>query len=809
MVDVNNRQSTALTHTDALKRMSASLSSPLTAPVSQSSNLLQYRALFQLFSYARAKRQSAEHLVRDAMTGGVVVPFCLVTSADTLPSDAAAATTAPTIPRVSPTPTLLTGEQPLPLDEGQGRSAATDDRVPPLLLLPSSKCIATLASLVADGFFQLTPLASTAERVREAPSAFRSECEPRDFFTLLALLYPDCCVPDDVPRAVAALRRTNTTSSAAAAAAHTGSTGASSERTTPATLRASSPPSSMQASTTASRGWRSPVAHDSRPVLVANVDGTLGAAAGPLRLTPLPPPDAPADSFAASRSAFVSASPQLLSPMQPALAEFPPDASQVANASVAAATTSVATTGASGLLLLPEVDPVPLTLDDANVLLECRRSLATVLLSSLNEALHDVQYRELERGRPAVTSTKERRSSEAVALHATSEVLLTVKAMLMTLMAAAEVWWRRWRQQSDGAQQKTEVSLPSFSSSPHAVLCELLAKDAGAAARFTTLAVEDWTWGRDGTAMAQWYDQTLQSLLQSSEAAGLKLDAFLQTAKSFAAQQGSSVSRAPTLVLHRPSDGHPAVQLNLSFVSSLNGAIALPVMPVQTGELQLLLHPCVVRPRGSDSVVVVSSRGHEMLFDATASPTAEFLQSCAATACPAATLQSSGAALPALLRHRFGCLSASERGAVRAFLSDRQSLSAVLDKNAAMLARLTLWAEGLWPPAISAYRGDAATSGLATTEDGYELAASIKESVLFSRPFNASVGRYLREVLLLNGFDQMTLERWIRKVCEDLAGDTGFVKHRTTLSALVKFAALQSKWTWTSEISDLQKLYLS
>ncbi|KPA80018.1 hypothetical protein ABB37_05045 [Leptomonas pyrrhocoris] len=761
--------------------MSGAFSVPVSPSATQSSNLLQYRALFQVFTYARVKKQSAEPLARDAMTGGVVVPFVLPFRTATSETPYAAVATP------SAQQTKLTASQ------SQPQTITGEGEYGHVLLLPSSKCISTLATLLADGFFNMSPLSSTVEKVHGAPHQHRSECEARDLFTLIELLYPDCFVAEALPRALLALRRAESTTPRAWQSSYSAT-------------RAVSPSNSPQAAVSLSRGWKSPPAQDAR-----NGDDGFGGeeVAEPAQCL-LPSTDPPSSFLVESRSGLPVPLADVHSPTKSSVSELTLDPAHLANSSVAPGAAVLAG------MMVPEVDPVPLAVEGMNDLLACRRSLATVLLSSLNEALHDVQYRELERSRP---TAKERAvpqsSSEAVALRISSEVLLTAKMLLMSVMAASEVWRRRAVKAYTDAEKSNEATPVSQLPSPYLVLHELFEQDESIAAQFTAIPVEEWTWGRDKESTARWYDQTLDRLLQSTEAAGVHLDAFLQSSKTFSTQQGEAVSHAPTLLLHRPSDGRPAVELNLSFMDTLNCAVPLPAMPLQLGEVQLLLHPRVVRE--TKAGVTVSSRGHELLFDAAASPTADFLQSCVSSPCPWTMLQESGGELPAHFRHRFHEFSPSERNMIKTFLEDSHLLGAFLEKNAPMLARVTLWCDGQWPTSTAVSRsgntdlgGDASAvvEAAATSGGGSDLAAEIKDAVMFRRPFNAAVGRYVREMVVLNGFDQDTLERWICHICRNVACDDAFPAHKAVFAALVKFAALQCKWTWTSAVDELQKQYL-
>jgi hypothetical protein len=751
--------------------------------VAQSSNLLQYRALFQVFTYARFKKQSAEKLVRDAMTGGVVVPFSLPQANETVLSAAVSAQSS-VQGAVTPSSSVQPHPSLSPTTAAESRSQPTH-----VLLLPSSKCIGTLATLLADGFFNVAPLMSTVENVHGTPYRHRGECEPRDYFTLIQLLYPDCFVAEAVPRALLAMRRAEITSP------HTFDGFTTATRTV-------SPCTSPQTSVSGPRSWRSPPAQDPPGSNSLVDDGAAAREQGSFLAEP--------------RSDLLSSTPGLPpSPTRSTVSELILDPAHVLTSNVAPpALTST---------MVPEVDPVPLTLEGTEDLLACRRSLAVVLLSSLNEALHDVQFRELERSRPMTQERKGGTVSEAAALQVSQEIFLTAKMLLMSVMTASEVWRRRewavYKESESSACSHSTLPLPS----PHAVLYELFVHDASTAAQFTKVPVEEWAWGRGTKETVQWYDRTLDNLLHSAETAGVCLDTFLQLSKTAEVQQGREVSRAPTLLLHRPCDGHPAVEFNLSFLDDFNRGVALPTMPVQLGELQLLLHPCVARKRAASSNDggTLSSRGHELLFDAAASPTADFLQFCVTSACPPTMLQEFGDGLPAHFRHPFQELSVSERVMIKNHLEDQQLLSAFLDKNAPMLARLTLWCGGQWPPADATLRSSGNLrvtpkhreqpmdpAEIVTSSGDYELAADIKESVMFRRPFSASVGRYVREMVVLNGFDQVTLERWIHHICNDVAHDGALVAHRGTLAALVKFAALQRKWTWTSATAGLQKQYL-
>ncbi|KPI86745.1 hypothetical protein ABL78_4162 [Leptomonas seymouri] len=734
--------------------------------VAQSSNLLQYRALFQVFTYARVKKQSAELLARDAMTGGVVVPFCLPSNVVVSEAPFSAVSTQ------SSKQTILTADQ----QQQQQQAVSSEAEYSHVLLLPSSKCIGTLATLLADGFFNIAPLSSTAEKVRGAPYQHRSECEARDYFTLIELLYPDCFVAEALPLALLAMRRAEVTT-----------------------------PQASQSTRLATRDWKSPPVQDPRVGDDLDGEGAAGLARSP---PPLPCTQNSIPTESSSREISVVSG--LQSSAKSTATELVLDSFHLAGSSAAIPTSVPAGT------MVPEVDPVVLDIASISGLLECRRSLATVLLSSLNESLHDVQYRELERSKSTGTvGATPTQSSEAAALCLSSEFLLTAKILLLSCMAASEVW----RRQAVSAYEKAESSIGTSGvsqlPSPYDVLKKLFEQEEAIVENFTTVPVEDWVWGRDREVLAQWYDRVLGRLLLSAEAAGVHLDSFLQSSKSSASKQGEAVSRAPTLLLHRPSDGRPAMELNLSFVDTLNFALPLPVMPLQAGEVQLLLHPCVVRK--TKTGLMVSSRGHELLFDSAASPTADFLQSCVTSACTSAMLQDSGAGLPVHFKRRFHELSTSEQRMIKAFLEDPQLFGLFLEKNAPMLARLTIWCEGKWPPLRGSphnCNGDEGGGELpvvgvaATSNEGGKVAAQIKESVMLRRPFNAAVGRYVREMVVLNGFDQATVERWIDHICNDIAQDGAFSTHRATLAALVKFMALQNKWTWSPEVDALQKQYL-
>ncbi|CCW67031.1 unnamed protein product [Phytomonas sp. Hart1] len=107
-------------------------------------NLSEYRALLQVLVYASQKSHEAAAVIHDALVGGVVATF---------------------------------------FDQQQ--------RFQNGVLLPSSKCIATMAPLISEGFYSPS-LSYTLDNPFSTRYQPLSESHGRDFFTLVILLFPDC-----------------------------------------------------------------------------------------------------------------------------------------------------------------------------------------------------------------------------------------------------------------------------------------------------------------------------------------------------------------------------------------------------------------------------------------------------------------------------------------------------------------------------------------------------------------------------------------------------------------------------------------
>ncbi|GET93190.1 hypothetical protein, conserved [Leishmania tarentolae] len=773
------------------RRMRCSSSTPaLTPAVARSSNLQHYRALLQVMTFAAQREQTAEQVIRDAMMGGVAVPFTVTQNSK------------------APTTTMKTG------DPSCTNSSDTPVSVDHLargdvgiitLLMPSSKFIGTLALLLADGFFSFAPLSSTVEKSRGTSYQHRSECQVRDLFTLIMLLFPECFIAETPQRTALEMRET--------------------ERSVSETH------SSNHAESDAPH--QSSVLRVSRPISPTPLILSLGQCTSSVQRIHTNVTERrsmTADSESLSNSVIDTA----LGGVRPATCE---GSSGVLTLAKLATTDTGVTDGeglgvsstsgsiAANMIPLPIVNTVPLSLDVLDVLLESRRSLAIVLLSVINDALREVQYRQLEQSHTG-TSAKGATTPlklplcEGGVLQFSAEVLLTAKLLLISSIMTSAIWRQRFSKAMESAQSILQGTVlpPSPPSSPFHVLSELLGEDAEGSTPFLTLPVERWSWGRDKDALGQWYDRLLDRLLIVSDSAGLPLDAYLKSAKSTAVSCGRSVSAFPALLLHRPSDGQPAVEMSLSSVPRWSGSVRLPSLPIQQGEPHVLLCPSVL----NDKTGVLQARGNELLLDATASPTADFFHACVSSACTEAQLQPSGDAVPWLFRHRLTDLSSTEQGIITAALCDPTTLSAVLEKNAAMLARITLWCRNRWPPSSDAstmLKGAASESNSIVEENGgskgvHSIGDQVEQHILFHRPFSASVGRYVRELVTLKGLSKDVLEAWMRHVCTG-ADSTGGAAvdssisspHRAMFEALVKFAVLHNRWQLNPEVEALQKEY--
>ncbi|KAG5463953.1 hypothetical protein LSCM1_00127 [Leishmania martiniquensis] len=772
--------------------MRCSSSTPAAPPaVTRSSNLWHYRALLQVLAYASEREQTAEQVVRDALTGGVVVPFTVTLS--TSPPDVGMKTKS--LPQATP-----------PDVAGRAESQSSGGVSISTLLLPSSKFIGTTASLLADGFFCFAPLSSTVENPRRTSYQHRSECQPRDLFTLLILLFPECFIAEKGPHTGLAMRDREGSASQTQS-----SNRAESDMQQSCPASRSSPPS-VHTPFILPHGLITPSAQR----IHASVSEGQGSVAGAEPLL---------HSVNNAAVGGFPAAPFAISPPQ----QSPANLLQVdAGGSDGEClggdnTTSSAATNVKGF---PVVNTVLLSLDVLDVLLESRRSLAIVLLSLMNDALREVQYRQLEQSqtaKPATGKTPAARhpSCEGGVLQFSAEVLLTAKLLLMSVISASAVWRHRVSvavEITNAALQEASLP-PSPPPPPSHVLSELLGEETEEATAFLTAPVEQWIWGREKGTLGQWYDRLLDRLLMATDRAGVQLDAYLRAAKWKAVSSGCSVSSFPTLLLHRPSDGQPAVEMSLASIPPFSGVVRLPSLPIQQGEVHMLLCPTVL----DDKAGVVQARGHELLLDSTSSPTADFFQACASTVCTEAQLQPCGDAVPWLFRHRLADLSSTEQGIIAAALCDPSTLSAVLEKNAAMLARLTLWCRDRWPPPSDA----ASVLGSAPRRPNdrmvnsgrkslHSIGDEVEQQILFQRPFNAAVGRYVRELVTLKGLSKDVLEAWMRHICKGVVATEGSTvdgsvssSHRSMFLALVKFAVLHNRWRLHPEVEALQKEYVS
>lgn len=768
----------------------ASFTPTATPTVARSSNLRHYRALLQVMTYAGQREQTAEQVIRDAMVGGVVVPFTVMHNTNALAV------------------AVKTGDPPCitPLDAPVSADNLSREEVGIItLLMPSSKFIGTAASLLADGFFSFAPLSSTVDKSRSTSYQHRSECQVRDLFTLIMLLFPECFIAETLPRTLLEMREaegsvsdTQSSNRAESEVPHPSSVSRVSppiSPTPPILPRGQGTPSAERIHASASEGRG--IAVDAESLSNSIVDATLGGfQAGPLE-----------------------GSLGVLTPAKLVTT----DTGATDGEGLGVSSTSASMT--ANLMTLPIVNAVPLSLDVLYVLLESRQSLAVVLLSLINDAVREVQYRQLEQSHTSTTATGSTAaarlpSCEGGVLQFSAEVLLTAKLLLMSVISASAVWRQRFSKTMESAKTvlQRDAILPLPPPSPFHVFSELLGEDAEGATPFLTVPVERWSWGKEKDALGQWYDRLLDRLLVATDAAGVGLDAYLKSAKSTAVSCGRSVSAFPALLLHQPSDGQPAVEMNLASVARLSGSVRLPSLPIQQGELHLLLCPGMQE----DKTGVPQARGHELLLDATASPTADFFQACASSACTEAQLQASGDAVPWLFRQRFTELSTTEQGIVTAALCDPATLSAVLEKNAAMLARLTLWCRNRWPPTLDASTVLASTARQSHDEVNenespqavHSIGDQVEQHILFQRPFSASVGRYVRELVTLRGLSKDVLEAWMRHVCTGADAAAGAAvdgsiasPHRAMFSALVKFAVLHNRWQLHPEVEALQKEY--
>lgn len=426
---------------------------------------------------------------------------------------------------------------------------------------------------------------------------------------------------------------------------------------------------------------------------------------------------------------------------------------------------------------------VPRPLDAVLVLLDSRTAVAMVFLSVVNDMLHGVQYRELQRRQSRCTPLASK--SEGSVLVQMTEVLLRVKMMLLYSIAAAEVWRRR-AVVNHPAQVKTGTGegMDNPFRTAHQVL-----KDQLCGAAFT-LAVESWTWGVSpvNESSGNWYDAQLNQLLHLLEGTGIKLDALLRSAKHNALEEGRAITHIPCVLLHRPADGHPAIRMAAPMLYSSFLALRLPQLPLQPGELQVLLLP---ESHDANGAVLPC----ELLFDSAESHTVSFLKNCLNTPFNEVQLRASGTQIPHPLSLPWTSLSDTQQNIIATFFSNPENTSSVMEKNAPMLARVVLWCRGGWPP-----REASTTHHIVASDDDRDssVAACIEKTVFFELHFSAATGRFLRELIALRGLHEDVFRRWVVH-CSSQLESPNFLKHRSMFSALTKFAVLHNGWTLEEE----------
>lgn len=396
-----------------------------------------------------------------------------------------------------------------------------------------------------------------------------------------------------------------------------------------------------------------------------------------------------------------------------------------------------------------------------------RIRVACLLLSVFNDTLHDVQVRQLMKAR---TGPLERKDTDAVGaeesnLVAVKRIWEQAKLMLICCACSSELAFRAWRLE---AAQSNDVD-------PRHILEDLVGT------QFSE-PVEQWDWGRNAEQCDIWYDTLLGGVNHVfAERAGMSLQAFLKRTKEAALREdGRKRTHAPELLLHRATDGHRGVTLELLPFCVIRPS--LPSLPVQAGELATLSPPSH------------SSVYHDgLLFDDISSPLNGVLQRWISRKLTDAQMKEEQATF---FTTPWDTLSSGYRRILSGFLLFPEHIAKILDKNPAVLARVVLWTYHIYGEEATALlpteKGDSSDCFFPVPPGSPRnaLAEDILQYVLFDLPFSSAVGHFVRELAVHYGLSQPTVLKWI-----DVQKDRLCAPHTKTFVLLIEYLLVQMRWS--------------
>ncbi|CCW59996.1 unnamed protein product [Phytomonas sp. EM1] len=649
-------------------------------------NLSEYRALLQVLVYASQKSHDAAAVIHDALVGGVVATF---------------------------------------FDRQQ--------RIQNGVFLPSSKCIATMAPLIAEGFYSPS-LSYTLDNPFSTLYQPLSESYGRDLFTLVILLFPDCFM-DGPP--MDSHSRTNSLSASA-----------------PITPQAVALHSALNISPSVHR--------ESTP-------------------------------STGTRDANVTKISPLSTYREPTTVIFP-------SLSVTHANTQAL--GSGGTLPHAEADVMQLH--------HYRLQVAAQYLSVINDTLHDVQVRQLKKGKGAALTSSKTTPAEVVNLRVIQTFMEKLKMMLLCCMSASEVVYQGvlgapesshkggspiQGLENDGMEDPTRYGVP-VPLSPMQQLEQLTTQCSLFKHLRWADPVESWNWSESGKEAEEWYDRVLEHVNDVFvKHRQCELETFLFTLKEEALrEQGRAITHAPEILMHRATDGHRGVTLELC-PSQVPYKPRLPSLPIQNGETHVLLPTsrlCMHSISG-DSYV-------ELLFDAATSPFITVLNRWKQKRFTDAQLREETNLFFSTPWNR---ISEQQRCMIQNYVLSNGFIDKIVEKNPVLLARIVLWSKenvgnesdnGQMSLNVDNEGHNATLKDKNSDEPLVNLSTKIINEVLSGSTFSVSTAHFIRELVARRALDKSIFMAWAQRQCAGFhRNSTSFPPEKTFL-ALMDFVLVQASW---------------
>lgn len=300
-----------------------------------------------------------------------------------------------------------------------------------------------------------------------------------------------------------------------------------------------------------------------------------------------------------------------------------------------------------------------------------------------------------------------------------------------------------------------------------------------------------------------WYDEMIQKIHAAyleahsavSEGNGtasnggafpLTIQKYLECIYSRASMEARKLSLSPELLLYPPFDGRPSVVL-----TKVQPPIpAQPHMPLLPGEMSFLF---------SSSVLEIDTCEH---------PLSLFLHHCSTRRLGPSDLRAQ-----LLFLDELTCTPLTSKSfmILCAFLDNLDNVFKTLEKNPEVLSQMVLnfgtveYEDSAQD--VFAASPVATQSALEAAENKeYHLAMGIVRTVLFARPFSVNVGKFLRELLLREFLDEMMIVDWMSHCCSAAESNSSLLPRKSTLSrsffALVDFAIARLEFRLEPSLSQ-------